>query len=612
MKQKRIILLFSFLFVIFFLNLVLAANDTNDSTDSSIEVDKGDSQRVKTLKGYECLNAKIKDKCSSLGVEDLIFSTFASGGCKSYLLENANNNECWPKSACDVKTTAQAVIGLTNLNANTDKAQEWVLKQIQAPRELTWYLQIDSNDETTCKITYDGSEKTITIGKDKKITSSAGACLTLSPEAYWLVINEACYSKEFAISCNQGFLTNLLYKKKTSPTIYVPETIQKASAEGTTRESVNSSCFKKGADCNYEASLWAALALNKNGEDIENFLPYLTAMSDSNEKFLPESFLYILTSYPDFYSQIVSRQKASKYWDESGNKFYDTALALLSLQDQTSTEKQNAIDWLLEVQGTDGCWNSNIRDTAFILYSEFPKTIEISPDEKDCEDNGKYCVPSTLRCREAGGEVSSDYSCFGVEVCCSKPEKEETCQDLGGITCTSSQVCNGDELPDTGDLSYGESCCKGKCEIKTTSEINECEDNKYGTCKSECSDDEEEFNADCTSSSQTCCTAKTTPERNWTWIIIISILIILAILGIIFRNKLRELLLRMKSRKGPPSFSAARSPRFPPSGSPFQRQVPRRIIPSQMPRQLTPQIRKPTQSSDEFSNVLKKLKEMSK
>ena len=37
---------------------------------------------------------------------------------------------------------------------------------------------------------------------------------------------------------------------------------------------------------------------------------------------------------------------------------------------QSSDTRNNAINWLMSVQGPDGCWNSgNILDTAFVLYS---------------------------------------------------------------------------------------------------------------------------------------------------------------------------------------------------------------------------------------------------
>jgi len=37
---------------------------------------------------------------------------------------------------------------------------------------------------------------------------------------------------------------------------------------------------------------------------------------------------------------LLSEQESSKWWSASGDKYYDTALALLPFQDENPTEKQ--------------------------------------------------------------------------------------------------------------------------------------------------------------------------------------------------------------------------------------------------------------------------------
>jgi len=72
---------------------------------------------------------------------------------------------------------------------------------------------------------------------------------------------------------------------------------------------------------------------------------------------------------------------------------------------------------------------------------------------------------------------------------------------------------------------------------------NECSDNS-GTCRNVCGDSEEEASYNCADSGKICCKAKSattggTGSNMTVWIVILSILIVLVILGIIFRNKLR-------------------------------------------------------------------------
>jgi hypothetical protein len=100
-------------------------------------------------------------------------------------------------------------------------------------------------------------------------------------------------------------------------------------------------------------------------------------------------------------------------------------------------------------------------------------------------------------------------------------------------------------------------------------------------------------------------------KTNFTWIIILlAVLIILAVLGIIFRAKLREFFMRFKSKfkGGKGKSSGGKPPTTPPSMSVYPGAVPRRIIPNQGPR--TP-VRQPAKKT-EFDDILKKLKEIGK
>lgn len=590
--KKDGLALFTIILLVLLINLsfVLAADDP------------------KVEKARTCLTDKVKDKCKDLSVEERAFTLLAIGKCSSELQDKSKDDECWPSSGCDLRNTALAVWALDNAGKTTSDAEDWILEQKKAPPDLIWYLEIDAEEETTCKISYGSTEKTIKINENKKIDKSAGTCLALSQDNYWLKINEDCYETNFTISCNKDFQTTLLYSKKNSPTIYVSSETDSASADGKTEERVNAFCFKKGDVCDYEGSLWATFALAKTEHDVSAFLPYLMAMAEDNEKFFPSAFLYSITDYDSYFTEIINLQK-DDYWKTSNtkyNKFYDTSLALLALRGVEQAE--SAKTYLLEIQDKTGCWNNdNIRDTAFVLFAGWPKIVSIGGGEMDdCEDYKHYCVPP-IDC--SSEDKLDDFVCLGSggEVCCKTEKKEETCDEKDGKECDEDEECTGSIVP----ASDADSCCKGECKAKE--EKPECEE-KGNVCRNSCLDDEEDSAYKC-SGEETCCAPKTEEKSYW-WIWLLIILIILVVLAIIFRNQLRIWLFRAKSgfRRGP-----APSRPMPPGG--FPPAPPARPMPMARPRMIIPrqyqpparQIRRPASKSDkELEETLKKLKEMSK
>ena len=383
--MKKLVFLFSiFLVSIFFIFFVIAE-------EHNIVCDDGDVD-CKVDKAYSCLNEKIDDKtCEALSSEERVFSLLATGKCMDEVLDDSRYNS-------DLRFTSQALLGLHNFGFNTDETEEWILSQEMASIGIDWFLEIESLEETACVVDSFGSNNLI-IGEDKKISSlTGGNCLSLAQVGYWLDINSNCYSENFTISCDKQFLTTLLYQKQGSDTIYVSEKTSSSSAEGSTEEKVNSLCFREGGFCDYEGSLWAALALNKD-YDISPFLPYLVTNADQpeNERFIPEAFLSVLAG--DSYRNDLLLKQKEQWWEESGDKFYDTAVALLPFQneDPGPLEKTSAKDWLLEVQGNDGCWQGNIRNTGFLLYSIWPTNFGSG-------DGGGGCERSDLRFESGRGE----------------------------------------------------------------------------------------------------------------------------------------------------------------------------------------------------------------
>lgn len=580
MKKRGI---FSALLLILVLSAFIASAANETTTDA---------------KAYSCLESKVKDQCSTLSTEEKIFSLLAIDRCKAEVLSDSLADECWPDVGCKIKTTAQAILALRHVNADTTAAENWLLSQTGNFVDVDWLLQTESENKTTCTVSYSGSSYSFTVNEDKTISGNPGGCFKVD-STYWLKVASSCYDYEFKISCKDSFLTSLLYKKKTSTTLYVSQKTHSASGEGTTTEKISASCFREGSSCSYEGTLWASLILKSRGHDVSSYIPYLVVMADENLKYIPESFLYSLTN--NFRTDLLAKQQESKWWLASGDKFYDTAVALLPFQSEQLTEKTASKTWLSEVQGEDGCWQGNIRNTAFLLYSIWPKKSAEIPTAKDCESSGYSCM-SGAACSDAGGNVLADYTGCFTNVCCSKEEQTKTCSEQSGELCDSDETCLGGSTVSASDTTSSRSCCiDGVCGVQ---EKSECE-LQDGYCKNLCSEGEEFASYSCESGN--CCVAKE-KNNNLLIIIILGVLIFLVLLGIVFRKKLREFFFRLKSGKGKRLVTGG--PRFPPTSS--QRVYPgaiqRRIIPTQ---QRAP-ARKPVQKKSEFDDVLKKLKEIGK
>jgi hypothetical protein len=323
-----------------------------------------------------CLDEKVAG-ASSLSLQEAVFSSLAKvPGTKAIDTINSQksaSNECWPKSGCKVKDTAQVVLAKNSLGEDTSGAVEWLLSKKGSATGLTWFLQItpDNNGVAECVVGYDTFTGTINIDEDLKLSGSAGSCFTITSSGYWLEIKGNCIDKVFEISClDQDFKTNLLYQKVGEGTIFVSSSTNSAAAKGITNEEINAKCFKDGGDCDYEASLWATTALY-----------YLRALSPGeNQKYFPSSFLrFILPggAGDEHYEKIIQLQEPLIYgglWKITNtpyNKYYDSALAIVSLGGADAPEVSGyTIPQLFELQDSSGCWNNNnIRDSAFLIYA---------------------------------------------------------------------------------------------------------------------------------------------------------------------------------------------------------------------------------------------------
>ena len=630
--KKRVVLIFSLsIAIILAISFIsAAANDTTNVTNSGNSFEKS----------YSCLRDQIDARTyGSMTIEELAFSLMALGydgarqGAIGSELENRKSTsaECWPKNGCTIKETSLVMLAYNQVNRNTDSIKNWLMNQTGPTTDLIWYLQIETVNQSTCKITYDNQSRSISISDKKVISGSAGSCLRSAYNGYWLEVSENCYGKEFTVSCSNDFLTSIFYKRKTGSTIFVTSTTQQQSPNGESKQKVESLCFKQSGSCNYEGSLLATTAINKKDSTIKDkIIPYLiTLSSDSaNKKYLPSAFLYSITAFDEYFSELTILQNSKGYWQisDSTKRYYDTAVALFGLMGRSDSEQfSQAKDYLLDptVQGT-GCWNgNNIRDTAFILSVLDPKISSSSSITKcaDYSDQGYTCMASG-ECDDVNGSQLGNYYCFGGSVCCSKPKlADKTCSEKGGVTCNFGQVCSTGNMVSASGTSL--CCLSGTCgEPTPTPGLSDCEAATY-TCKGSAigcdSSTEEEKLLDCPENGKCCAPLTTPPSKSYWWLWLLIILVILVILGIVYRNQVQMWVFRLKSKFSKEPVSSQQRPMQQPMQG-----MPRQIVPGQMPPRpglpprpgmpmrpgLPPRPGMPFPKQKELDETLKKLRDM--
>ncbi len=537
--NKRVIL--SFLIVSLMLIGFAMAQEVNESSSS-------DSENF-IEKAYSCLEERIEGN-ADISLEEAIFSTLALGfddNLIEVIEDERDSDECWPDGNCRLKETAQVALAYDRINKDTSEIREWLIGSNGSSGDLIWFLQIDISNHvpSSCTLTYDGQERNVDIGEDMRLSGNPGSCLDVAAGGYWLRVNDNCLQKEFKISCDEDFVSSTVYQKRNGQTVFVSSNTNSASSLGTTTEMISALCFKTSGGCDYEGSLWAAMTLKKLGEDVSEFIPYLLALADENQRYLPSAFLYTITGGNDQYNELIQDQKQGKFWQQTGtlyNRFYDSSLAMLALSGDSPTEMVATQSYLEGIQTEEGCWsNNNLRDTGFVLYSGFNKNVPSSRVTNTGSSGVEVCSsPRSCEfandCKGAGGDLIYDLSCPGISVCCSQVVEKLSCAEQSGSLCSAGESCSGNEVSSSSGT-----CCLGSCVENTRQDT--CESFGIGSCKFSCSSDEEErTSASCKDNGDICCVTNLDSEEGGAftfWIITLLALIVVVILLIIFRKKLQ-------------------------------------------------------------------------
>jgi hypothetical protein len=452
---------------------------------------------------------------ASLALLALSFDSRLALEGKDALLDKSMNSECWPSPACNVKSTALAVVALNKVGQNTDKPAAWLLskKAAYTATGVTWILQIDSDDTTDCTVSYDGKSYSLALNADKTYAwkGAKPTCLSITTNNYRLEISKSCLDKSFDVACLKSAIVSLPYQ--SGNTLYVPS--ESFSAPATI--AIRTVCMKEGASCSYDATLWTSLALQKTGQDYSALIPYLIDQKDENTKFMSDAFLYILTSRTEHAESVLSSQSKDGYWTDIGGfgKYYDTAIAESAIADYATENATKAKGWLIKEQKDGWGTTAKIRDTSLILSFVWPtaqKTVPTNDCETvylwscrtsclDTEEQTTDSCISGICCKPKGAVVGCDSvkDCEKIECKnryatdengklgkCEYPSEiscddnfdndgngltdmndascTQTCFQKGGDTCAGNEVCseNAVKASDTDE------CCLATCESKKT------------------------------------------------------------------------------------------------------------------------------------------------
>lgn len=623
MKKEGILL--AFVMILSLLVFVSAADNSTNTTTSNNTTTNSTTNVVLNTENFDdsfvCLENALKSDCSGAStVQELslavLASTSVSDKCLVKLKDKKTSSNCWGEAGkCSVKDTAMAILALNHAGEKTDLSESWLLSKNLTSTDLIWYLQEDSKEKTECRFSYDANNYNLQVYENKKVSGAAGSCLPLASGSFWLQVSPTCYDRNFSVTCDKDFIATLLYQQKNSPTLYVLSDTAFAQKFGTITLSPRSFCFGDSGVCNYEASAWAALALLRTNHNIDNFVPYLIAMEETNKQYLPKAFSYIITEQNEYAFQLIEQKGAlNDFWQADGSaygKFYDSALAYLSISGISSDVDNKLREWFQFSRNKNGCWDLNsrslVRDTAMVLWALEGKSFigsngEVLPTTR-CTEAGFFCMTSG-EC-VLGNDVSDNYFCESMtrDTCCTDSNLKSCVSELNGTVCRTGFVCDGGSQ----DAKEG-SCCLGECIEEPVG--TECDAEGF-FCKDSCSSNQEEKDFSCDNTGVCCgsATKKSGTEVNWILILIILILIVLGFIGWIYRENLKLWWFKIKTKfrkdkggnRGTSQGGMPPRPGFPPIRAP--------PMPQQR-RPMPPPISQPARG--QLDDVFKKLHDMSK
>ena len=522
-----------FILIITLLQITLAEEDVEPSTF--------DEQ-----KAYDWLYGKITTNQTQVHQVSLaIIALNNKGGYEinpivRTLIDSKHTTEaCWPKNNCNNKDTALAALALQQTGQVTEARQaiEWIKNNLKSGVSSgEWIITLNSDINGTCTITPEGKTPIEYELRGDKLQGRGVV------EGYYISINniapELIRTKTdgtIHVDCTSlPQVTITLAYKPNRETFYILESKSATNLD----LKINNGCLPatKTGNCDYESTLYSAWVMSEIGVSLEEFntLLYLEKeLRTGNDLHLAiltrtlNKLASLTPINPGYFNEaLLKRQNEAGSW---GNNVIDSSFAIfaLSLTDKDTTQ---GVAYLERVNGRDGSWNNDLKNTAIALIALHGPNLASGsfgggsgggdlpplPLGEICNNGIDDDSDTLLDCADLL-ECSDNEFCFSQNKCFNEiqyiGEEGTDCGEICNKECPQSSECNTDF-----DCNPDQECRSSSCIEK--SRTNVCTSNNDCTSTQECLEG--------------ICATKSTnpPEKSNVGKIILILVIFLIILGL--------------------------------------------------------------------------------
>jgi len=408
------------------------------------------AQAADTDTAMDWLKDQTKPTTSSLAFSILASDAFGSSSeLKTELNSRKSSENCWPLGACGVKETSLALLALKQ----SPSSNAWLNSKKHHDSEGKWLLQIDTDGQGTCTITYSGKSVIINVNNgfiSSPICSTPTTLFDLNTCIEPNIISTKDEIKFNVVCSNLG--NSIISAAYNLGSTYIP--IGESSTSLSKTIQIRNTYF-----LDFESTLYANWVYKERGQEPPSLV--WLKKSYNSESIIQNALMYILTEEDSYIQNLIGKQT------DEGNigSFFETAVATYALR--KDNQEQAAISlataWLDLQQSPEGHWAGSVEDTAAILYFAYAPISETKVTDETEKKVTEVCKANEV-CETNWGETASncpaDCSC-GDTICdssespntcsidCGEPEPESICGD---------GVCDFDE---TEEL-CPEDCKEGK------------------------------------------------------------------------------------------------------------------------------------------------------
>src|SRR3989344_5715609 len=305
-------------------------------------------------------------------------------------------DSCWPASKCTTEDTALAIMALNLQGQDITNSINWLLSQQNSQLSADWVLELITQSSGECKISYK-KQNTLqltefTVKVDHGYVTSA-KCKTPTTEFNLGQCLESDLLKSnpslpVTVTCTNLGSPGIVINYKEQNTYYLTDAL---SQDTTKTYTINNGNY--GDEF---STLFTNLALvDSNRQDLTTLVWMKKTLNQQAQNL---ALMYLITKDINYANQLVKLQDPQGSFNSN---IFNTALAIKALRasQQFDQEIEQARSWIESKRLNDGSWNTNIRDTAMVLYGVYSEaaigdlgeTVDNCP--LDCQEELTYDEP---------------------------------------------------------------------------------------------------------------------------------------------------------------------------------------------------------------------------